>query len=437
MQERLDLAAAGQRQLCFVTGEPGIGKTRLVQEFLDTLPARVNGATLLVGWGQCIDQHGEGEAYLPILEALDRLARGPMGDQVQKLLRRYAPLWLLQMPWLLPPDHVYDAELVGSSPARMLREFCVFLETLAADTPLILWLEDLHWGDKATIDLLDAMAHREDLARLLVVASYRPVDAAVLDAPVRQLKLSLVQHRRAAELVLELLDAEAVGELLAARFPGMSALAELTSLVHQASDGNPLFVVTLTDYLVAHQLLSQQGGVWQVTAPIETILVEIPNSLKDIIELQLQQASAQEVSLLETASVVGTDFPAQAVAAMLGLETDAVELACDRLAQHQQFLVLANPVEWADSNIGRGYQFVHDVYRRMLYNSLSPARRQQLHRRAAIAIELGYRDGRVRLQRISPCILNWAGNRSVLSPICSWPQTRHTSGRRLAKPLLT
>lgn len=391
LQELLDLAAAGHRQLCFVTGEPGIGKTRLVQEFLDTLPAQVNGATPLVGWGRCIDQHGGGEAYLPILEALDRLARGPMGDTVQKSLRRYAPLWLLQMPWLLPPDHVYDAELVGSTPARMLREFCVFLESLAADTPLILWLEDLHWCDKATIDLLDAMARREELARVLVVASYRPVDAAVLDAPVRQLKLSLVQHRRAAELALELLDAETVGELLAARFPGMSALAELTSLVQQASDGNPLFVVTLADYLVAHQLLIQQGGVWLVTAPIETIRVEIPNSLKDIIELQLQQASAQEVSLLETASVVGTDFPAQAVAAMLGLETDAVELACDRLAQHQQFLVLANPVEWADGNIGRGYRFIHDVYRRMLYNRLSPARRQQLHRRAAIAIESGYR----------------------------------------------
>jgi DNA-binding winged helix-turn-helix (wHTH) protein len=125
LQELLDLAAAGHRQLCFVTGEPGIGKTRLVQEFLDTLPAQVNGATPLVGWGRCIDQHGGGEAYLPILEALDRLARGPMGDTVQKSLRRYAPLWLLQMPWLLPPDHVYDTSMTPNWSAQPLPGCCV------------------------------------------------------------------------------------------------------------------------------------------------------------------------------------------------------------------------------------------------------------------------------------------------------------------------
>ena len=69
----------------------------------------------------------------------------------------------------------------------------------------------------------------------------------------------------------------------------------------------------------------------------------------------------------------------------------ALELACDRLAEHQQFLVLAKPAEWADNNVGRGYRFIHDVYRQMLYDRLSPARCQQLHRQAAIAIELGYR----------------------------------------------
>ena len=391
LRELLDTAAAGQRQFCFVTGEPGIGKTQLVQAFLDTLPAQVNGATPLLGLGRCIDQHGGSEAYLPILEALDRMARGPMGDAVQKLLRRYAPLWQLQMPWLLPPDHVYDAQLIGATPARMLREFCVFLESLTADTPVILWLEDLHWCDQATIDLLDAMTSREEFTRLLVVVSYRPVDAAVLGAPVRPLKLSLVQHRRATELALELLDTQAVGELLATRFPGMSALAELTSLVYQASDGNPLFVLSLANYLVAHQLLIRPGDVWELNAPFERIRVEVPNSLKDIIELQLQQVSAEEVALLEPASVMGTEFPAQAIAAMLGLETHAVELACDRLAEHQQFLVLAKPAEWADSNVGRGYRFIHDVYRQMLYDRLSPARCQQLHRQAAIAIELGYR----------------------------------------------
>jgi predicted ATPase len=187
-----------------VTGEPGIGKTSVVQAFLDTVPAQVATEAPLVGQGQCIDQHGEGEAYLPLLEALDRLARGPKGQWVLEQLQQYAPTWLVQMPWLLPSsDLAYDPQLLAANSARMLREFCVLLESLAADTPLVLWLEDLHWSDAATINLLDAMARRQSSSRILVVATYRPVDAAILDAPVRQLKQSLEQRNSATELPLE------------------------------------------------------------------------------------------------------------------------------------------------------------------------------------------------------------------------------------------
>ena len=390
--ELLRQAADGQRQLCFVTGEPGIGKTSLVQTFLDSIPIWEGSAAPLIGQGQCIDQHGEGEAYLPILEALDRLARGPDGERAQRQLQRYAPTWLIQLPWLLPhagPE--YDSQLLAATPTRMLREFCVFCEAIAADTPLILWLEDLHWSDHSTIDLLHALARRQEPSRILVVASYRPIDAALLDAPVRQLKQNLVQHDIATELPIELLGLDGVGDYLAARFEGIEQLPVLTEVFYEATDGNPLFVVTLANYLVARRLLILDQNHWTITEPLESIRKQSPDSLRGIVELQLQQATHEELSLLEAASVVGNSFSSAAIADMLALDQDAVELACEGLNRRSQLVTTAGIVEWPDSRVSQGYTFIHDVFRRTLYESLSPARLQQLHLRAGEALEEGHR----------------------------------------------
>ena len=92
----------------------------------------------------------------------------------------------------------------------MLREFCVAIEELTRERTLVLWLEDLHWCDNATVDLLGALAHRQDPARLLVLATYRPVDAAVAGHPVASLKRSLLQRGKCQELDLPLLDESGV-----------------------------------------------------------------------------------------------------------------------------------------------------------------------------------------------------------------------------------
>src|SRR5215471_6014032 len=94
-------ALQGERQVGMIAGEPGIGKTALVDTFVAHLVAT---AHVWIGHGQCIDHYGAGEAYLPVLEALTRLCRGSGGEQLIMLLRQYAPSWLVQMPALLAPD---------------------------------------------------------------------------------------------------------------------------------------------------------------------------------------------------------------------------------------------------------------------------------------------------------------------------------------------
>src|SRR5262249_22531682 len=150
-------AAHGERQLVFDSGEAGIGKTTV----LDLFRARLTqGEPVHFGQGQCVESYGEGEPYLPLLEALGQLSRGPTGTAVLAALRRYAPMWLVQLPGLLGEADLerMQRQVQGATPARMVRELVEVLQVLTLDRPLVLVLEDLHWSDPSTVACLDALA---------------------------------------------------------------------------------------------------------------------------------------------------------------------------------------------------------------------------------------------------------------------------------------
>src|SRR5262249_1350791 len=158
--------------------EPGIGKTTLVEAFCRRQGARPG---LWIARGQCFEHHGPGEAYLPVLEALTQLGREPGGQRLVALLARRAPTWLAQLPGLRPAggEEVSAHETLGATPERMLRELSEAVEAWTAQTPLLLVLEDLHWSDYATLDLMSALARRREPGRLLLLATYRPVEVII------------------------------------------------------------------------------------------------------------------------------------------------------------------------------------------------------------------------------------------------------------------
>lgn len=153
-------ARAGQSQLVWVSGEAGIGKTAFVTAFLDGLRAATDDVWTAAG--QCAEHYGGGEAFLPVLDALGRLAAGRRRRAVLARLRRHAPTWLLQLPALLGTGEgeALRRRQAGGTRERMLREIVGALEALAATRPLVLALEDLHWSDVSTLDLLAALARR-------------------------------------------------------------------------------------------------------------------------------------------------------------------------------------------------------------------------------------------------------------------------------------
>ncbi len=389
LHELFARAAAGERQLVFVTGDAGIGKTTLLRAFLDGLRADPRNVHF-AGGGQCVELLGAHEAYLPVLDALDRLTREARGGTLQRILERYAPTWIAHLPWLGAADETERKPPLPGSPARMLREFCVAVEALAADRPLVVWLEDLHWSDPATVDLVSAVARRTEPARLLVIATYRPVEVAIKDHPIGRLKRQLVVQKTAHELALEPLGADAVESIISGRFGDSRWRRPLSQLIHDHSDGNPLFVGVAADYMVSEGWLAADAAGWQLTVDLASIDARLPDGLKAVVEGQLEGMQDEEVAVLEAASVAGQVFSDEEVAAALDTGVEAVEAVCGRLAGWGRFIEPAAGASWPDGSESRRYQFRHSKFRGIVYARLSPGRRQRLHARIATLLERRY-----------------------------------------------
>src|SRR5262245_57298194 len=246
LARRLALAIAGRRQLVLVTGEPGIGKTTLVDAFL----ARAVNGDVWTARGQCVEHFGAAEAYLPVLEALGRLGRLPGGEQVVAILARDAPAWLVQMPGLITDAELETVQrrVQGATRERMLRELAEGVEVLTAERPLLLVLEDLQWSDDSTLDLLSSLAQRREEARLLMLGTYRPADVVAGVHPLASITRELRLHGQCAEVALAALDEPDVSGFLGHRFARHQLAPDLVHAIHQATEGNPLFVVNLVDY---------------------------------------------------------------------------------------------------------------------------------------------------------------------------------------------
>ena len=178
------------------------------------------------------------------------------------ILRRYAPLWLVQMAGLLEA-HERDAlrrQVQGSGQERMVREFAEAVEMLAADAGLILVCEDLQWSDVSTVEALAYLAQRRRNARLHILGTYRPADVVVRQHPLRQVVQELSGHGQCEELALELFTEAEVEAYLGQRFGQSPAVTALSQTLHRCTDGNALFIVNFVDYLCQQGLLVDTGG---------------------------------------------------------------------------------------------------------------------------------------------------------------------------------
>src|SRR3984957_18278621 len=215
LRETWQHALGGERQIVFVTGEPGIGKTALAEEFQRRVT--VVGQFIRIAHGQCIEGYGSKEAYGPMLDALGQLCRGPQAEPIIQILSKEAPTWLAQLPALLTREHraTLQREILGATRERMVREIGDALDSITAETALLLMLEDLHWVDDSTVDLISALARRRTPAKLLLLATCRPLDAESAGHSLRGRIPDLLVHRLCREVALMPLSEAEVEEYMA------------------------------------------------------------------------------------------------------------------------------------------------------------------------------------------------------------------------------
>lgn len=391
LHDLLARADAGEQQTLFVVGDPGIGKTTLVEAFLIEATERPG---VVVARGQSVQQRGAGEAYMPVFEALGDLCRGPGWDAVVAFLSRHAPTWVAQMPWLLEPAD-YEAlqqRVVGATRERMLREMVEALRALTSARTLVMVLEDLHWCDHSTIDLIASLA-RTKASRLMIIATYRPADAQSSGHPVHALAQELSLRGEAQQLMVGPLSAPAVEALLRKTFAGSEPPEGLAQLLWERAAGNPLYVSAIVDSWVAEGSLSASNGNLVTTIPAEELLRRVPKTLQQLVEQRFGQLDPDHQRLLEAASPAGLQFTAAEAGAASGFPLEDADTLLAALARHGQFVESAGEEAWQDGTISGRYRFLHEFYQEVLYQRLPAARRVQFHRAIGDRLECGFGSG--------------------------------------------
>jgi len=386
LHRSLQTALAGRRQVVLIAGEAGIGKTALLNAFLD----RARGAnSMLVACGQCVEQYGAREAYLPIFDALGALCRKGRAKEVIDSLSRYAPAWLTQMPDVVSDDQfrTLQQRAQGLTQTRMLRGLCEALEALANDYPIILGIEDLQWSDSSTLDLLSLIARRRESARLMLIGSYRPADVIVSGHPLRAVAQDLQAHRLCTELLPDYLSESAVSEYLADRFSSHESPPRLSQLIHRNTGGNPLFVTAIVDDLVEDHSIEERDGGWHFKEDPERISNLGSGSLRRVIEAQLARLLPDEQRVVEAGAAVGAQFAADLVASALDSDVAEIERQCDALVQRRQ--VFRSASDGSSSNqTGARYSFSHDLYRAVADDRSAPGQRRRWYQRIAEKIRV-------------------------------------------------
>jgi DNA-binding winged helix-turn-helix (wHTH) protein/tetratricopeptide (TPR) repeat protein len=379
LDRHLAKALQGQRQVVFVTGEAGIGKTTLVDVFHQRSAGRAN---LRIARGQCVEGFGGKEAYYPMLEALGQLTRDrDSGPIVQNLAKR-APTWLIQLPALVKKEQreALQREILGATRERMVREICEALEVLTSENPLAIVLEDLHWVDPSTLDLISALARRREAAKLILLCTYRPVDVVLSQSGLKGLKQDLGVRHLCREIALDRLEESDIAEYLRGEFQDSDFPHDLASLIYRQSGGNALFMSAIVQELAKKNFIAHERGGWRLTRPLQEVDPGVPETLQEMLELLFDQLSLTERRILKSASVFGDRFSVWAISHTLDSPTNEIEDLCEGLAEKEQFIRAAGIQEIGEEGVSAHYEFQHSLHRQVIYQSLSEVSRSRLHR---------------------------------------------------------
>jgi DNA-binding NarL/FixJ family response regulator len=349
-----DRAALGQPSLVLITGEAGVGKSRLIAEFTGRVEA--TGATTIAGG--CLDLGEGGVPYAPFVEALRALARRLDPAAREAVFGPSADVLGTLVPDLRPEFVVVDRDDPPDPAGRLARLFdavIAVLGRLAYERPLIVVLEDIHWADGSTRDLIRFVVRNIREERLLVLATYRSDDLHRRH-PLMPLLGELERADHVERLSLRPFDRAELGEQLMGILGDAPSPALVDALLER-SDGLPFYV----EELVAG-------------SPDDA--ARLPSTLRDILGLRLATLSPASLALVRAASVIGGRFPHERLAAIVGRDEEVLISALHEAIDARILVSI-------DSRDGSVYTFRHALLREAAHDDLLPAERARLHARLA------------------------------------------------------
>jgi len=367
---QLELASEGTTRVVMLAGEPGIGKSRLL-EWLENQAAG-NGAAVLRGGAF----QAEGmPPYLPVIEAFGRYIREAEVDRLRQELDRIdgvlgtilpdvaARLGDVSSAYDLPPEQ---------SRLRLFEAAGSFLSAIARSQPVVLSLDDLQWCDSSTLELLYYVTRTHNRNRLLIVGAYR--DDEVTDrAQLQRALAELTRQRLMTRIHVGPLSAGEIDALVSAWLDGPVA-TDVSQLLHRQCEGNPFFAEELIQEWLESGALTREGGTWTADSwPTQ----RFPASVVAAIDQRLERLPAETVETLRVASVIGRTFQVSLLAGVCNEEADVIE---GRLIPAERMRL----VETAD---GAAYRFRHDLVRECLYLDVPPGRRRRVHGAIGAALE--------------------------------------------------
>jgi tetratricopeptide (TPR) repeat protein/DNA-binding XRE family transcriptional regulator len=375
----LDAAGQGVGRLVAIAGEPGAGKTRLAQELTLDLEAR----GFLVATGRCFERQGR-IPYAPFLDALPSLYAAAPASVRRQAAERWPYLAPL-LPDELPPVRGSGTDAVGDQ-LRVFRALTRFLLALAEDRPVAVLLDDLHWADMASLDLLRYLALNTRETRVFLAGMHRPVDRRhALQTILRE----LAHDGLLDQIAVHPLDRAGTAGLLDAHLTDVDVSDQLIDLIHQQAEGNPFFTIEIVRALVERGDIAQSDDGWAAPAGPEIV---VPESVRSVIDERVGRLPEGVQTLLGQASVLGHTFTTGELVALSGQGVEEVEGVLETAAEAALLRERA----------GEDYAFSHVLVQQALYADLSGARRRRLHRMAGVALE-----ALPERQRRAPAELAW------------------------------